>query len=112
MREPTKFTKTAAHAIHGRVVLARVARVRNQAVDGPSFHSEKICRILVVIFLFAKSKWLDADERPPLVLSGSPDWVQLSERLFFGLQICLDIHVGGVQAFVAKPGIPAIPIPQ
>ena len=31
------------------------------------------------------------------------NWLQSSAHLFFGLQIGLDVHVGGVQAFVAKP---------
>src|ERR1035438_802062 len=31
----TKFADTAAHAIHRRVVLARVAGVKDQLVDGP-----------------------------------------------------------------------------
>src|SRR5258708_21205207 len=31
------------------------------------------------------------------------NWLQLPERLFFGLEIGLDVHMSGVQAFVAKP---------
>ncbi len=40
--------------------------------------------------------WLEARET-------AFNWLQLAERLFFALQVCLDLHVGGVQAFVAKP---------
>ena len=29
--------------------------------------------------------------------------MQFPKRPLFCLQICLDVHVGGVQAFVAKP---------
>ncbi len=28
-------------------------------------------------------------------------WLQFPERLFFGLQIGLDVHVGGVQAAIS-----------
>jgi hypothetical protein len=40
----TKFTNAAAHAVHSRIVLARVARVKDQLVDGPDLDSQEYFR--------------------------------------------------------------------
>jgi hypothetical protein len=55
----TEFTNTAAHTLHCRIVPARVARVKNQFVDGPDldFHEYFSCAAAFVLPVLRRQPW-------------------------------------------------------